>query len=116
MGRGLGNMLGEKPEEEVWEIGPGKELKKDAWTKDIRMENAVGEMFGERPGKDTCGSEHGPVGAREDIYGIQKKEGGRGGSGADAVHGLCRHRPPGGILHHCLHAEKRDSGHPAGGP
>ena len=34
-------MLGEKPEEEVWEIGPGKELKKDAWTKDIRMENAV---------------------------------------------------------------------------
>ena len=73
MGRGLGNMLGEKPEEEVWERGPGKELKKDAWTKDIRMENAVGEMFGERPGKDTCGSEHGPVGAREDIYGIQKK-------------------------------------------
>ena len=81
MGRGLGNMLGEKPEEEVWEICLGKELKKD-----IRMENAVWEMFGERPGKDTCGSEHGPGGAREDIYGIQKKEGGRGGSGADAVH------------------------------
>ena len=53
-------MLGEKPEEEVWEICLGKELKKD-----IRMENAVWEMFGERPGKDTCGSEHGPGGARE---------------------------------------------------